>query len=216
MLVQLYVGQTKNLSDAEGEYQSSIQRDPVEGPVLVTAEGLVGDRVTNARHGGKYAAVCVYLSETYRDWAEKDGIQLRPGAFGENFTVSSLREEDLCAGDIVRVGKALFQITGQRGPCAVLARHVGIPDFHKLAVQRSRTGCYLSVLEEGEVQRGDHWTLVERWNPAATIPAMNACFYVAFDPQFAQEIIAMKGINPDWQRRAKEKLDAIRAGRGGA
>ncbi len=207
----MYVGQPKKITDDKGEWISSIYRDEVLHPVCAGVNGLEGDKTTQPNHGGPNAAVCVYLEESYREWKALDSINLEPGSFGENFTVEGLHEEDLCAGDIVRVGGALLQIRGQRVPCANLTRRVGIPGFHKLAIRRGRVGGQLAVLEEGLVKPGDDWKLLERPNPGANLRVLNNCFFVDFDPVLAGKVLTMPGLDPLWASRAREHLDKWRA-----
>lgn len=118
-------------------------------------------------------------------------MNLGPDSVGENFTVADLTEEQVCAGDTVRVGTALLQVTGPRVPCANLARRIGRLDWIKLTVKENRTGFYLRVLEPGTVQAGDAWQLEERLNPDASIPAINRYMYLFFVPSFAQRMTQM-------------------------
>ncbi|MCA9926433.1 MAG: MOSC domain-containing protein, partial [Anaerolineales bacterium] len=132
---------------------------------------------------------------------------LAAGSFGENLTLANIEEDEICAGDIVRTGTAVVQVTGPRIPCANLARRIGRPDWVKLTIRENRTGFYMRVLEPGIVQPGDAWTLQTRFNPTGTIPAINRCFYLDFDPAFARSMLTMQGL-PDWYKeQASAKLD---------
>ena len=101
----------------------------------------------------------------YRFWNERYGMSLAAGGVGENFTLENIREDEICAGDILRVGGAVFQVSGPRTPCANQARRVGRTDWVKLVIRENRTGFYMRVLEAGDVQPGDAWVLIERPNP---------------------------------------------------
>ena len=94
-------------------------------------------------------------------------------------------------GDIVRIGTALAQVTGPRVPCANLARRIGRKDWVKLTIRENRTGFYMAVREPGIVQPGDPWHVEERFNPEGTIPAINRCLYLDFDPVFAHKNIVI-------------------------
>ena len=96
--------------------------------------GLVGDKVAQSYHGGPDADVCVHLLDHYRFWNKYYGMNLQPGHVGENFTLDNLTEGQICAGDIVRVGTALLQVSGPRVPCANLARRIGRSDWVKLTI----------------------------------------------------------------------------------
>ena len=73
-------------------------------------------------HGGPDKAVCVYSADHYADWRIELGLpEMHFGAFGENFTIGGLAEDDVCIGDIWRVGEATVQVSQPRQPCWKLA-----------------------------------------------------------------------------------------------
>ena len=125
----VFVGRPKVMNDAGGEWLSSIQRERTTQKVHVDLAGIRGDKVAQPYHGGPNAALCVHLADHYDFWQARYGISLGPGAVGENLTVGSITEDEIFAGDIVRLGSAIAQVSGPRVPCANLARHVGRPDF---------------------------------------------------------------------------------------
>jgi MOSC domain-containing protein YiiM len=202
----IFVGGPKTLTDAQGEWQSSIQRQRSDGPVHVTIQGIVGDKVTQSYHGGPDAALCVHLADHYRFWRERYGVALAPGAVGENLTLSGLTEEAVCAGDIVRLGTVRAQVRGPRVPCANLGRHIGRSDWVRLTIRENRTGFYLRVLEPGTVQPGDPWIVEQRFDEEASIARINHCMYLNFDPAYAKRIVHMTGIGDWWREQAAEKL----------
>ena len=153
----IFVGQPKTITDERGTWTSSIYRDPVTGPMQVQKGGLVGDKATQPYHGGPDSAICVHLLDHYRFWNAHYAMSLQPGNIGENFTLDQISEAQICAGDIVRVGTALVQVSGPRTPCVNQARRIGREDWIKLTIRENRTGFYLRVLEAGRVQPGDQW-----------------------------------------------------------
>ncbi len=201
----VFVGQPKTVTDERGTWTSSIFRDPVQGPVQVQRDGLRGDKVTQPYHGGPDAAICVHPLEHYLFWNDRYATQLAPGNVGENFTLAHVADDEVCAGDVVRVGSALLQVSGPRIPCANLARRIGRPDWVKLTVTENRTGFFVRVLESGTVQAGDAWQLEERLNPDGTMTAINRCMYLSFDPSFAQRMTQMQGLGDWWKEQAADR-----------
>jgi MOSC domain-containing protein YiiM len=197
-------------TDALGTWTSSIYRDPVNGPVQAQQGGLVGDKVAQPYHGGPGADICVHLLDHYRFWNAHYGMNLQPGYVGENFTLDGISEDEICVGDLVRVGTALVQVTGPRVPCANLARRIGRADWVKLTVRENRTGCYASVVEPGAVQPGDGWLLQDRFNPDGAIPAINRCLYLDFDPAYAERMRQMQGLADWWKELANERRTNLR------
>ena len=207
-LAAVFVGQPETIEDSRGSWQSSIRRKAVSEAVAVTSSGLLGDRVAQQYHGGPEAAVCVHLLDHYRFWEETHGVRLAPGSVGENFALDRVVEDAVCAGDVLRVGTARFQVSGPRVPCANLARHLNRPDWVKRTIRDNRTGFYLRVLVTGSVCAGDSWVLEERIHPEATIPALNRCLYLAFDPEFAKRALDMAGLADWWKQQFAERLAA--------
>jgi MOSC domain-containing protein YiiM len=207
ILHSVFVGQPKTLSDASGTWTSSIFRDRVDGPVSLQAAGLVGDKATQPYHGGPDCALCVHLLDHYRFWQGHSGLNFPPGSVGENFTLDRMSEDEVCVGDIVRIGSGLLQVSGPRVPCANQARRIGRSDWMKLTIRENRTGFMMRVLEPGIVEAGDAWEVLERVNPDGSIPAMNDCFYLHFDPDHAHRIIAMPGLGAWWREQMTQRLE---------
>src|SRR6266496_3601655 len=118
ILHSVFVGQPKTITDQRGTWTSSIYRDRVEGPVPLQQEGLAGDKAAQPYHGGPDAALCVHLLDHYGFWERQYGLKLPPGSVGENVTLDRISENEICVGDVVRVGSALVQVSGPRVPCA--------------------------------------------------------------------------------------------------
>jgi len=77
------------------------------------------------------------------------------GMFGENLTLEGLLEDQVNIGDRLRIGSAEFMVTEPRMPCYKLGIKFGRKDIISCFLRSCRSGFYLSVLEEGEVEAGD-------------------------------------------------------------
>jgi hypothetical protein len=95
-----------------------------------------------------------------------------------------------------------------QAPCSVRksARRVGRTGWVKLTVRENRTGFYLRMFEAGAVQQGAWWDLQERLNDRASIPAINRCFYLEYDPDLASEFAEKPGLADWWKKQFREKL----------
>jgi len=209
LIDSIFTGQPKTIHDDRGDWTSSIFRERVSGPVQARPGGLDGDRPAQPYHGGPDADICVHLMDHYRFWNERYAMRLEAGNVGENFTLDGIREEEICAGDIVRVGTALVQVSGSRTPCTNLARRIGRADWVRLTIRENRTGFYARVLEPGLVQAGDSWLLQERFNPDGSIPAINRCLFLEFDPAFAGRMQSMRGLADWWKEQARERAEEM-------
>jgi MOSC domain-containing protein YiiM len=206
----VFIGQPREITDDRGSWTSSIRRKRVDGPVFVSPNGLADDRVAQPYHGGPGAAVCVHLAEHYEFWNSSYGMHLTAGSVGENITLSGISEDQVFAGDTVRLGTALVRVSGPRVPCVNQARHIGRTDWVRLTIRENRTGFYLRVLESGQVQQGDVWTVVDRLNQDASIPRINRCMYLQFDADFARRMLEMRGLESWWKEQVREKLERQR------
>ncbi len=203
----VFTGTPKSITDERGTWTSSIFRDRVDGPVAVSIRGLAGDKVAQPYHGSPGAAICVHLADHYDFWNSRYQMNLHAGSVGENVTLGEIVEDQICVGDRVRLGTAVVQVSGPRVPCANLARRTGRPDWVKLTILENRTGFYLRVLEPGALQAGDAWVLEERVPNAASIPAINRCMYLEFDPGFASRMLEMPGLEAWWKDQARQKIE---------
>lgn len=208
----LFVGQPKSITDERGTWTSSINRDSISGPIEVTVAGLAGDKVTQPLHGSPGQAICVHLIDHYQFWKTHYDVELRIGGVGENVTLDEITEEQVCAGDIARLGTALVQVSAPRVPCGNQARWIGRKDWVKLTLKENRTGFYLRVLEEGILQIGDTWKLQEQLNPDGSISAINRCMYQAFDADYAQRLMEMPGLDQWWKDRIRRKAEEVARG----
>jgi len=125
---------------------------------LVSLDGVAGDWQKNRKyHGGRDRAVCVFSEELY-DWLRTQGIDLKPGSVGENFTTRGIDLLALKPGDRLRVGPCLIEITDVRVPC----RNLNQWDPRLLDTIQGHSGWMAKVVEEGTVKPGD---TIERTSP---------------------------------------------------
>ncbi len=158
MLVSVNVGLPREVTWRGKIVTTGIFKAPVAGPVALRRHNLEGDRQADLSvHGGPTKAVYVYPTQHYEYWRRTLGEEeLTWGAFGENFTVERLDEEDVYIGDEFRVGGTRLVVTEPRMPCFKLGIRFGRADMVKRFLQSQRTGFYFGIVEEGIVQEGDH------------------------------------------------------------
>ncbi|MFG3708849.1 MOSC domain-containing protein [Micromonospora sp. NPDC047670] len=154
--------------DASG--RSGIDKRPVQGQVLLRADGVAGDFIgERAQHGGPDQAVYAYAEEDAGWWAAEIGRAIRAGGFGENLTTYAVDVTGAVIGEQWAIGSALLQVTKPRTPCRTFAGFWGVPDLIKRFTVRATPGAYLRVLREGEVGAGDPVEVVDRPAHGVTI-----------------------------------------------
>src|SRR5271170_14602 len=147
----------KNVQWRDKTVYTGIWKSPVEGPRMVRRLNVDGDGQGDlGGHGGEHRAVMVYQLDSYRYWSDElHRDDLRPGHFGENFTVEGLPDDEVCIGDRYRIGGAEFEVTQPRVTCYRIAIRMNEPRMPALLVAHHRPGFYFRVLQEGEVGAGD-------------------------------------------------------------
>ena len=137
------------------KYKTGINKLAIQGPVMVDAEGLVGDAILNRKHhGGVDQAVYIEGSIDLDWWQTELGRDLPFGTFGENLVIKGLESAMLAAGDRLVIGDVLLEITSARIPCATFAAKMGEPTFVKRYTRAARPGAYARVLQGGMVEAG--------------------------------------------------------------
>lgn len=203
----LRVANTTSLS--EKPWTTGIFKTVVCGPVWLGKLNLEGDAQADLSvHGGQHKAVNVYPSEHYASWMQEFCLSEMPyGAFGENFTTCGLLEDEVCIGDVFKVGEAVVQISQPRQPCWKIERRWGAKDFSLRIKQTGKTGWYFRVLQEGYVGTGNTLVLIERPFPQWTV----ARAYIIrrnrmTDVKAAMELARCPALSPRWQ----ENLSSVK------
>ena len=166
-VVSIHIGKVAPLGP--DSVPSGFVKYAVQGPVTVTASGLVGDEQADLSvHGGPDKAIYGYGTANYLGWREdypQHGHLFVPGGVGENLAIDRLREDDLYIGDVHAIGTARLQVCQPRQPCFKLALRFNDKHMLKAMIRSGRSGWYYRVLQEGTIHPGDPVELIERPNP---------------------------------------------------
>jgi len=161
--VSVNVGRPKPLVTGRRVVESAIGKAPVEGPVAVRGVNLEGDdQADRSVHGGPDQAVYAYASEDIAFWSDVTGLDLGPGAFGENLTTIGIDVSGARIGERWRIGTVELRVTGPRIPCFKLEARIGLRGFQKQFLHAGRPGAYFAIAEEGELRAGDAVEVVHR------------------------------------------------------
>ncbi|WP_417849471.1 MOSC domain-containing protein [Thalassoglobus sp.] len=205
--------------DHHKEWTTGFQKQTVNGPVRLDRLNLAGDGQADLKHhGGPDKALCVYPIAHYPLWRAELGLDLVPGSFGENLTVCGITEDDVCIGDIWIIGDTKVQVSQPRQPCWKLSRWWSVEDLAVRVQQTGRTGWYLRVLSEGDLEAGDSIQLVERVNPLWTITAANRLMHSEKDNIVGAKILAsLPELSASWTetltRRSRNQQESSPAAR---
>ena len=195
-----------------GTIETGIFKEPVEGRVMLRRLDLDGDRQADLSvHGGPDKAVYAYPVEHYEFWRrELPGMELRPGMFGENFTIGGLLEAEAHVGDRLAIGGAEVAVTQPRLPCYKLGIKFGRADMVKRFLASGRTGYYFSVAREGEVGAGDEMVRVSRDPRAIAVPEITRLYltkhYTGGDIETLRRLVTVPALADGWRQYFQERL----------
>lgn len=210
-LVALSIGLPRSLQTVDGkDFVSAICKQPTTKTFL-SVDGFQGDGIADTKHhGGPDRAVCLYSSEHYPLWENEFDCILSPATFGENLTVEGMLEQDVCVGDIFRVGEALIQVTQGRVPCSTISQRTGLPYLMKRMIATGFTGFLCRVLEEGIVRSDSTITLVERDSKGITILYANEVYFQRpRDIEGLQRILAVEALADEWRMSITQRLERL-------
>ncbi len=155
------VGRPHDAAWIDGE-ATSIEKLPVDGPVVVGPLGLAGDEVSDTiHHGGPDQALYVFAREDLDHWVEVLGHPIRDGQFGENLTTSGIdvneaRDRRALAGRHRTVrGRIACARPATSSRVGWAPRVSTTRQWVKRFAAEGRPGPYLRVLEPGRVAAGD-------------------------------------------------------------
>lgn len=156
-MLSIQVGKPRAVKVRNGVVLTGIFKSPVEGKIALRGYNLEGDRQADLTvHGGPNKAVYLYPSEHYSFWTQQlPDTDLSFGVFGENLTSEGISENSAHIGDQFRIGSTVLQVSQPRMPCFKLGIRFGREDMVKRFWISGRSGIYFSVVQEGEMERGD-------------------------------------------------------------
>jgi MOSC domain-containing protein YiiM/ferredoxin-NADP reductase len=210
-LLAVNVGMPRDVQWRDRTVHTGIWKRPVDGPVMVRRLNVDGDGQGDlGGHGGEQRAVMLYQAESYRYWEQQLGLEpLEYGAFGENFTITGMADDQVCIGDRYRVGEATLEVTQPRVTCFRIGVRLGQPQMPGLLVAHRRPGFYLRVIREGHVRAGDTLELISRGPHALTVAEVDGLLYLP-DPDIdrVRDASEVPALSPGWRQSFAEILAA--------
>ncbi len=188
--------------------RTSIDKQPVAGPVHAGRLGLAGDQVSDVvHHGGIDQAVYAFAREDLDWWAGELGREVRNGQFGENLTTRGIDVNEAEVGERWRIGESILEVAMVRIPCNDFKNWQRLNGFDDRAwvkrfAARERPGPYLRVVLEGEVRAGDSLTVVHRPGHGVTVSTMFRA--LMSDRSLLPDLLRVEGL----AREARRQVEA--------
>jgi MOSC domain-containing protein YiiM len=210
-VVSVNVGKPREVEWKGKIVSTGIFKEPVTGRVAVRRLNLDGDRQADLSvHGGPEKAVYVYPAEHYQFWRnEFPNMELPWSMFGENLTVEGLQEDTVNIGDQFRIGSARVVVTQPRMPCYKLGIKFKRDDILKRFLVSGRSGFYLAVLEEGEVEAGDPITLIKRNENGVTVADITRLYTSdKHNLSALRKAVAVEALPEGWREYFYERINS--------
>jgi ferredoxin-NADP reductase/MOSC domain-containing protein YiiM len=210
-LVSVNVGLPKDVAWNGRTVYTGVWKQPVVGPRMVRRLNVDGDGQGDlGGHGGENRAVLVYQLDSYRYWSDElHRDDLRPGHFGENFTVEGLPDDEVCIGDRYRIGQAVFEVTQPRVTCYRVGLRLGEPQMAALLVSHHRPGFYFRVNTEGQIEAGQHIVKVSSGPEQVTVAEIDALLYLRGHSRDALErALRIPALSAGWKGSLQNLLTA--------
>src|SRR3954452_11854450 len=202
-LLSLNVGRPPPVGLRRGRpVQSAIGKAPVDGRIRVEGVNVAGDDQADRRvHGGPDKAVYAYAREDTEWWERELGVELGPGAFGENLTVEGIDVSGALIGERWRLGTVELEGCQPRFPCFKLGLRFDDPQMLKRFTLAERPGGSLRILREGESGAGDEIEVADRPDHGVTVALVARA--VSIEPALLEFAAAAPALPADlaaWMR----------------
>jgi ferredoxin-NADP reductase/MOSC domain-containing protein YiiM len=211
VLVSVNVGMPKDVPWQGKTVHTGVWKYPVQGPAMARRLNIDGDGQGDlAGHGGEQRAVLVYQLDSYRHWAQHFGRDdFGYGQFGENLTVDGLPDDEVCIGDLYRIGEAEFEVTQPRVTCYRVGLRLGEPELPALLVSHHRPGFYMRVITEGRIQSGDQIIKTQADPHALSVADTDALLYLpGRDTSKLRAALQIPALSTGWQGSFRDLLAA--------
>ncbi|MCK5111253.1 MAG: MOSC domain-containing protein [Arcobacteraceae bacterium] len=215
-VVSLQVGKIRTIQDdtmKEGQWSTGSYKEPVSNIRDVTFDGIQGDEVSDTvNHGGEHKAIFANSLLNYPKWEEYLGVDnLIFGALAENLTLDKIAEEDVCIGDIHKIGTTTLEVSQPREPCWKISKKHNNKTFTKHIYDTGRTGWYYRVLEEGQMKKDDKVEFLRRIdNPINILKANEILRDPASALDMANYLVQLDVLGEPFRKSLKKKINSIK------
>jgi MOSC domain-containing protein YiiM len=201
-IIYLSKGLPKNLVHNGKDFRSGIWKEQVD-ELFVGYNQIEGDEVANPDyHGGQDRVVCLYPYEHYAHWESIFGKALAKTAFGENLTVSNMKEDQVCIGDVFQIGEAVLQVSQGRYPCATINKRNNNNLLLKSVIDLGFTGYFFRVLKEGKISSNSQIKKLVSHPKQVTVSSVHHLFFHEQSPtnEAIQKILNVEELAAQWRR----------------
>jgi MOSC domain-containing protein YiiM len=210
-IIYISKGLPKNKIYKNEAYVSGIWKESCD-ELFVGFDQINGDQVANPEyHGGSDRVVCVYPFEHYTHWETMFGNELTSSAFGENLTVTGMKEDQVCIGDVFQIGEAVLQVSQGRYPCSTINKRNNNNLLLKRIIESGYTGYFFRVLEEGRITSDSQIKKLFSHPEQITVSSIHHLYFHTPSPSIERidQILGVEELAIQWRKYLidlKEKI----------
>ena len=210
-VISINVSKSKNVKYNGKTISTGIFKTPLNGKVVINKENMDGDEQADLlNHGGIHKAVYAFSYDHYDYWRDTlETPNLKPGAFGENLTISSFNESEVYIGDQFSIGECVLQVSQPRVPCFKLGIALNNSKAPKLLTKSYRTDVYFRVIKKGAIEAGQN---VEKFNELPDLVSIETLFRAYFDKDYVdahdvfEKALLIQELVPEWQKALTQRI----------
>jgi MOSC domain-containing protein YiiM len=197
-----------NLNSESKKKLTGFFKKPVDRKIFLDEMGFRGDGVGDSRiHGGKDLAICSYFVDHFSYWLEVLQRELKPGAFGENLSLSGTNEKQINIGDIFRIGEAEIEVSQPRQPCHKLNKVFELQAMACKVQKTGYTGCYFRVKKTGWVKPDSVLKKIKEGLGKISIEMVNVLMFKEKQNQdLLTKVACLQELSIDWREKFQKRL----------
>ncbi len=187
---------------------TGIFKKAVDEKIFLDELGFRGDGVGDTRiHGGKDLAVCAYFVDHFPYWQVELDRVLKPGAFGENLSLSGINETQINIGDIFRLGEAEIEVSQPRQPCHKLNKVFNLQAMACKLQTTGYTGCYFRVKKTGWVKPESEFERIQEGLGRISIEMVNVLmFKEKKNLDLLKKVTSLQALSIEWREKFQKRL----------
>jgi excinuclease ABC subunit C len=211
-ILSTQIGKIKTIKDdtlKAKQWQTGSFKNPVD-IIDIKFSKIVGDEVADLiHHGGEHKVVFANSFENYSLWCDYlDKSNLPYGALAENLTMDTIKEQDVCIGDIHKINNTILEVSQPREPCWKISKKHKNKTFTKYIYDTGQTGWYYRVLQEGQIQKDDKVILIKRLeNPINILQANDILKNPNKDIKLTKYLLNLKVLGEPFRKSLKKAID---------
>ncbi|AXX86970.1 MOSC domain-containing protein [Malaciobacter marinus] len=203
---------TKLENQKRKELISGIKKYPVQKAYLKRTGFLEDEQADLNHHGGENKALFLFASSSYEKINKQCNTNYKideVSHFGENVVLSNINEDDICIGDVYKIGETIIQITQPRQPCWKLSANTNKKEMTKFIFESGLTGWYAKVIKEGVIRKNDMFELIQRVEEKLNISILNKLIVnPSIDIGLAKKAIESKYLGKAFQNSLNKRVQA--------